>query len=477
MPAVTAQAPGISSRTTPRQSARGATKKSKPAAKNSKKEKAAAKPKKLVHPSLPAELVAALEIPPNAPDSARTARKQVSFRLPIAGSPNNSAEQPTGGDAKLLAVDTAVSPEEVAADAKRRARPELLSPVAMAPVPSIPSPPPSRPAGVVARKALLADSLGARTAARRRERQMERQGAIDHGALSGPLVSARQGATHVRNELDRIREEREDRVKKLFSQLDRLSKSFAKAISPSKKARASADSTAAVHGDDAAAQGGGNSTMALVPYSGESGIVHDYQTTVLLNLLRGKDSRVWLKAWLAEEGRVQKVREIVERAPPQLQAILAGILGRRLDELSADVSEEQEREVRITLLGGKSMIAPPEKTKGAHDEKPLPRPLPQAKPLLLLGYNPALDVANAHAAKKTSMHMHARLHSLPSPPLASNITELTELATNRAMRHEPILVSVPEDYSLAGSSPPRIEELEEWEAMSDGAFSLSHREV
>ena len=227
-------------------------------------------------------------------------------------------------------------------------------------------------------------------------------------------------------------------------------------------------------------------STALVPYSGGAGIVHDYQTTVLLNLLRGKDSRKWLKEWLSEEGRVAKVREIVEQAPPQLQGILAGVLGRRLDELSEDLSDEQEREVRITLMGGKAMLEPSQAAKGGNEEKPLPRPLPQARPLLLC-YNPALDATDVPSnvggggrmgAKKTAVHMHMLI---PTPPVtgrgasAQADGDVIELASSRAAKLMPKLVSVPEEHSVAGNSPPRIEELEEWEAAPDGAFAQSHR--
>ena len=90
-------------------------------------------------------------------------------------------------------IDLAISPiaEE---ESSRTHPPQNLSPVAMA---KIPSPPPSRPAGVVARKAALAsalDSRAARMAARRMEKQEERRNTNAGGAqpagLSGGAVAS-----------------------------------------------------------------------------------------------------------------------------------------------------------------------------------------------------------------------------------------------------------------------------------------------
>ena len=189
-------------------------------------------------------------------------------------------------------------------------------------------------------------------------------------------MSAQQGAHQMQNELSKIREEREYRVATLFSQLDRLSRSLMTSLSPSRKTKTKTRTPPASPIASAAPPA---SSTAIVPYKSE-GLIHDYQKTVLLNLLRGKDSRQWLRSWLAEEGRVEKVRHVVQNAPPQLQGLLASVLGRRLDEISDELSGEQEREVQLTLLGGHSMMRP--SVMGSGEDRPLPRPMPQG---LVLG--------------------------------------------------------------------------------------------
>ena len=292
-------------------------------------------------------------------------------------------------------IDLAISPiaEE---ESSRTHPPQNLSPVAMA---KIPSPPPSRPAGVVARKAALAsalDSRAARMAARRMEKQEERRNTNAGGAQPAGLSG---GA--VASELERMRIEREARVSKLFAQLDKLSNATGATKQPSTE------------------------TTALVCYEGVGLLNNDYQTTVLLNLMRGADSREWLQNWLKEEpGRVEQIRATIEKAPPQLQTLLVSVLSRRLesvsgaggeedeDEKGALLTPEQEQEVRVTLMGGKALMAS-HKTAGCfggakeynNEEKPLPRPIIAQKtgsgtcvkaaaataapaPLLLLTYRP-----------------------------------------------------------------------------------------
>ena len=155
---------------------------------------------------------------------------------------------------------------------------------------------------------------------------------------------------------------------KLFAQLDKLSNATGATKPPSTE------------------------TTALVCYEGVGLVNNDYQTTVLLNLMRGADSREWLQNWLKEEpGRVEQIRATIEKAPPQLQTLLVSVLSRRLesvsgaggdndeDEKGALLTPEQEQEVRVTLMGGKALMAS-HKTAGCfggakeynNEEKPLP---------------------------------------------------------------------------------------------------------
>ena len=76
-----------------------------------------------------------------------------------------------------------------------------------------------------------------------------------------------------------------------------------------------------------------------------------------------------------------------------------------------------EKEVEVTLLGGNTMLAGA--SKGGNEERPLPKPLPQKKPLLLLTYRPSASDApgggapstSASAAPEDSRSRHACSHS------------------------------------------------------------------
>ena len=113
-----------------------------------------------------------------------------------------------------------------------------------------------------------------------------------------------------------------------------------------------------------------------------------------------------------------------------------GIVRCQVDE---DMSLQEEQEVRIALKGGQAMLRPAK--GGSNEERPLPRPLPPKQPLLLLTYRPQVD-------------------PVPPPELAGGLAGT--------------LAAVPEVAPVA-PSPPRIEELEEWEARAGGSFALSSR--
>ena len=431
--------------------------------------KAGTKKQKKTGAMLPMDVIKTLAVPtPPAP----TTERRVTFR---------DQTQDDGKAASANAASMGTSPDAIVpSDAKRRARPAGLSPVAMAKVGSPPAetgasstganvpelPPHSqRPAGAVARQAMLADSLGARMAARRRERMRER-GAFEHGkapyppATTQPAATAaaagatgaaafasaasaavRAGGRTFSNELSQIRAEQQSRVSKLFAQLDRL------AAYKGGAAHNKADDARPLPRPAAFASDG---ATAIVPYQGV-GLQHDYQTTVLLNLLRGADSRKWLKEWLLEPGRVEKVREVIERAPPDLQYLLAGILGRRLDEVD-EGAMVGEKEVEVTRLGGNTMLAG--HGKGGNEERPLPKPLPQKKPLLLLTYRPsASDAPAAPGAGPEVVQLPAHMKR----PLAAIVEE-------------------EEVFSNASGSPTGGAAVEEvWEALPGGAFTLTAR--
>jgi hypothetical protein len=66
----------------------------------------------------------------------------------------------------------------------------------------------------------------------------------------------------------------------------------------------------------------------------------------LLRMLRGRDTRRWLRGWLAQDGRAGKVRALIETAPAPMQQTLIDVLCRLLDE-----EQDDETAARITLLG------------------------------------------------------------------------------------------------------------------------------
>lgn len=135
---------------------------------------------------------------------------------------------------------------------------------------------------------------------------------------------------------------------------------------------------------------------------------NDAQTALLLGLLRGNQSRKWLRDWLSQEGRADQVRAAIAKAPEQLQQVLTGVLMRRLG------ADEDEDDVRIMLLGGHALIDQAASTKGGNnDNKPLPRPLARGGggPMRLYshaaGSPPRIEVGR----RRSRAHAHA------APPL------------------------------------------------------------
>ena len=301
-------------------------------AKAAKATKGASKKKKA------AQSHSGFDISENVPDPQTTRR--VSFR-----------EQPRSplGRIPLEMIDKGANvaggapTPEVIPDAKRRQRPLDLSPVPMV-EPDKTKETKQRnkdevPAGAVARAAMLASSTAARMAARRRERQdlrsTQHRDEKETGGLGAPKIG-------LDSELKRMQHEREDRVARLFAQLDRLGAGVS--MKPLSTARES---------------------HAIVPYQGAP-LVHGFAAPALLTLCSRKESRQWLREYLIREGRVQEIRTLVEGAPVELQQTLVSVLTRLLTE------EEKDEDVLITLIGAESRQ---NKMIVKDDDRPLPRPV------------------------------------------------------------------------------------------------------
>lgn len=221
------------------------------------------------------------------------------------------------------------------------------------------------PAGLVARNALLGDSLAARMAARRKDKQNARlQAAKVTTLLEG--VSGAAGSAHgFTDDLERMRIERERRVKSLFSQLEQLGAGMP--VHPRKPLLAlTYRPTSGNSGVNSS-----SSSTALTVYQNEP-LLDGLPAATLVSLLRGEGARRMApiaRQWLAQGGSADKVKSVLERAPEQYRGPLVAVLSRLLSE-----EETPEDDVRITLLGCEAMLNHGGK-QANNEERPLPRPI------------------------------------------------------------------------------------------------------
>jgi hypothetical protein len=220
------------------------------------------------------------------------------------------------------------------------------------------------PAGLVARNALLGDSLAARMAARRKDKQNARlQAAKVTTLLEG--VSGAAGSAHgFTDDLERMRVERERRVKSLFSQLEQLGAGMP--VHPRKPLLALTYRPSSNSGANSS-----SSSTALTVYQNEP-LLDGLPAATLVSLLRGEGARRMApiaRQWLAQGGSADKVKSVLERAPEQYRGPLVAVLSRLLSE-----EETPEDDVRITLLGCEAMLNHGGK-QANNEERPLPRPI------------------------------------------------------------------------------------------------------
>lgn len=253
------------------------------------------------------------------------------------------------------------APDYEALKAQRRERRAAQQRAASAPLPTGED----RPAGAVARNALLADSLAARMAARRKDKLQARTQAakvssiLEGGsALHGRTEGLPSAAPHLSSgDLEKLQADREKRVQALLTQLDKLSA-----------------------GELPAASKHATASTAIATYQ-KAPLLGGLQAATLVSLLHGEGARQMgpvARQWLAQEGSAGKVRALLEQAPPEYQGPLVAVLSRLLT-----TEEAMEDDVRITILGCNAMLNGGTKN---NEERPLPRPLD------------ALDAAPRHSA-------------------------------------------------------------------------------
>lgn len=274
-----------------------------------------------------------------------------------------ATSRPTADAPDYAAIKAARRERAAAARAARIARGEV-APVAL-PTGE------DRPAGVGARHALQADSMAARMAARRKEKQNARLQAnkltdILEGrssvASTAAAASASASVTHLStDDLDKLKFERQQRVQTLLSQLELLSTGQ---TMPQTRSRV----PLLTHKDHKTTPS--NTSTAITSYQGEA-VLGGLQAATLVSLLRGEGAQRMApvaRAWLAQAGSADKVRQVLERAPPEYQSSLVSVLARLLS-----AEDAPEDDVRITILGASAMLNG--QGKNTDEERPLPRPI------------------------------------------------------------------------------------------------------
>ena len=92
------------------------------------------------------------------------------------------------------------------------------------------------------------------------------------------------------------------------------------------------------------------------------------RASALLNMMRNRDSRRWLRAWLRQDGRVDKLLDILETAHPSVRQALIDVLSRLIGDDEEDCLVDH-----VSLMGGANAIVP---SNGAPRGSSITKPVP-----------------------------------------------------------------------------------------------------
>ena len=155
--------------------------------------------------------------------------------------------------------------------------------------------------------------------------------------------------------------------------------------------RAAPPSTALARAGSRALAPMADAAMVTVDSDNATGLTID--GPALLRMLRGSDSRRWLRQWLSVDGRAAKVRSLLERTPEPARHLLVDVLTRLLNEDDAPDP--------IVMLGRHARIVHHDGPGGSGELLSLPPPAfaeappgaPRAAgPLAALGWTPQISI-------------------------------------------------------------------------------------